>query len=229
MLKSKKSILLIVSLLLATTVSVFGTLAYLSDSHTMVNTFTVGNVDIDLDEAEVNPDGTVTTNPDGTPTGNRIDDGNEYHLLPGCSYVKDPTITVNAGSEESYVRMLVTLNKLQELKAIECLGGENFLPENFVSGWDREVWIPYSIVEDTENNTVTYEFRYFETVDAVEAAEDIVLPALFTSIDVPGEITGEELATIADLEITVHGHAIQTASFADADAAWAAFDAQVGE
>lgn len=229
MLKSKKSILLIVSLLLATTVSVFGTLAYLSDSHTMVNTFTVGNVDIDLDEAEVNPDGTVTTNPDGTPTGNRIDDGNEYHLLPGCSYVKDPTVTVNAGSEESYVRMLVTLNKLQELKAIECLGGENFLPENFVSGWDREVWIPYSIVEDTENNTVTYEFRYFETVDAVEAAEDIVLPALFTSIDVPGEITGEELATIADLEITVHGHAIQTASFADADAAWAAFDAQVGE
>ncbi len=229
MLKSKKSILLIISLLLATTVSVFGTLAYLSDSHTMVNTFTVGNVDIDLDEAEVNPDGTVTTNPDGTPTDNRIDDGNEYHLLPGCSYVKDPTVTVNAGSEESYVRMLVTLNKLQELKAIECLGGENFLPENFVSGWDREVWIPYAIEEDTENNTVTYEFRYYQTVSTVDSEEDLVLPALFTSIEVPGEITGDELATIADLEITVHGHAIQTASFDNADAAWAAFDAQVGE
>jgi len=36
-------------------------------------------------------------------------------------------------------------------------------------------------------------------------------------------MTGEQLATIADLEITVEAHAIQAAGFADADEAWAAF------
>ena len=52
------------------------------------------------------------------------------------------------------------------------------------------------------------------------------LKALFTKFTMPGEITGEQLETIQGLEIVVEGHAIQTASFDDADAAWAAFDAQ---
>ena len=37
---------------------------------------------------------------------------------------------------------------------------------------------------------------------------------------------GTALETIQGLVISVEGHAIQTASFDDADAAWAAFDAQ---
>ena len=39
--------------------SVMGTLAYLTDRQAVVNTFTVGNVDITVDEAPVTPDGEV--------------------------------------------------------------------------------------------------------------------------------------------------------------------------
>lgn len=197
--------------------SVMGTLAYLTDSQEVVNTFTVGDVDIKVDEAPVTPDGTPIEGED------RVE-GNEYHLIPGQTYTKDPTMTVLKGSEESYVRMTVTINCISQLRAIL---GEDFLPQNYVNGWDNDVWVYEATTEDTVNNTVTYEFRYHQTVDAFEAAEDIVLEPLFTDFTLPGEITGEELATIDALEITVVGHAIQTLGFDSDDAAWAAFNAQM--
>ena len=196
--------------------SVMGTLAYLTDRQAVVNTFTVGNVEIKVDETPVTPDG------EPIPGEDRVEE-NEYHLIPGQSYTKDPTMTVVKGSEESYVRMMVTINCISELRAIF---GEDFLPHEFIEGKDSNIWVYESTVENGDN-TVTYEFRYHTTVDAFEATEDVVLEPLFTKINVPGEITGEQLATIADLEIRVEGHAIQTLSFDTADAAWAAFDTQM--
>lgn len=196
--------------------SVMGTLAYLTDRQAVVNTFTVGNVDITVDEAPVTPDGEVI------PGEDRVE-GNDYHLIPGQTYTKDPTMTVKKGSEESYVRMMVTINCIDELRGIF---GDGFLPHEYIDGKDSNIWVYNSTVENGDN-TVTYEFRYYKTVDAFEATEDIVLEPLFTSFTIPGELTGEQLATIADLEIRVEGHAIQTASFDSADAAWTAFGAQI--
>lgn len=196
--------------------SVMGTLAYLTDRQAVVNTFTVGNVDITVDEAPVTPDGEVI------PGEDRVE-GNDYHLIPGQTYTKDPTMTVKKGSEESYVRMMVTINCISQLRGIF---GEGFLPHEYIDGKDSNIWVYNSTVENGDN-TVTYEFRYYKTVDAFEATEDIVLEPLFTSFTIPGELTGEQLATIADLEIRVEGHAIQTASFDSADAAWTAFGAQI--
>lgn len=216
--KSKLLKVLIISLcaVVLVTGSVLGTLAYLTDTQEVVNTFTVGDVDIDVDEAPVNPDGTVI------PDEDRVE-GNDYHLIPGQTYTKDPTMTVKAGSEDSYVRMMVTINCMSELKVIF---GEDFLPHEYIEGKDSSIWV-YNSTTDNGDNTVTYEFRYHTTVDAYESTEDIVLEPLFTSFTVPGEVTGEQLATIADLEIRVEGHAIQTLSFDTADEAWAAFDAQM--
>lgn len=196
--------------------SVMGTLAYLTDRQAVVNTFTVGNVDITVDEAPVTPDGEVI------PGEDRVE-GNDYHLIPGQTYTKDPTMTVLKGSEESYVRMMVTINCISQLRGIF---GAGFLPHEYIDGKDSNIWVYNSTVENGDN-TVTYEFRYYKTVDAFEATEDIVLEPLFTSFTIPGELTGEQLATIADLEIRVEGHAIQTASFDSADAAWTAFGAQI--
>lgn len=196
--------------------SVMGTLAYLTDRQAVVNTFTVGNVDITVDEAPVTPDGEVI------PGEDRVE-GNDYHLIPGQSYTKDPTMTVKAGSEESYVRMMVTINCISELRAIF---GNNFLPHDFIEGKDSNIWVYEDTVENGDN-TVTYEFRYYKPVDAFEATEDVVLEPLFTSFTIPGSMTGEQLATIADLEIRVEGHAIQTATFDSAAEAWVAFDAQI--
>lgn len=223
--KATKALLVVLCVVLLVAGSVMATLAYLTDTDKVVNTVTVGKVDITVDESEVTPDGKPVEGAD------RVE-GNEYHLIPGQTYVKDPTMTVKQGSEDSFVRMLVTINCLSELKAIF---GDDFLPENYVSGWDRAIWIPESVTEDASANTATYEFRYYKTVDASEATEDIVLEPLFTGFTLPGVVTGEELETISDLEIIAVGNAIQTLGFeADAatgataeDAAWDAFDAQV--
>lgn len=197
-------------------ISVAGTLAYLTDQDSVVNTFTVGKVQITLDETKVNSDGTVVE-------GAERVQKNEYHLIPGQTYTKDPMITVEENSEEAYVRMMVTLNCAEELMEIF---GNDFLPENYVKGWDSLKWECVKIGNITEDNTITYEFRYFKTVSSA-AGEKKALEPLFTKITVPGTVTGEQLKMLNDFNITVVGHAIQAAGFEDADTAWAAFEEQV--
>lgn len=215
--RTNKILLTVICAVLLVTASVVGVLAYLIDTDEVVNTFTVGDVQIELDEADVNPDGTVIEGAD------RVKE-NEYHLIPGCTYVKDPTMTVKAESEKAYVRMIVTITKAAELKAIF---GDDFLPENYVEGWDKEVWVPVSMTEDTDNNAFEIEFRYHEIVDASEATDDLVLEPLFEKFTLPGAVNGEQLKTIADMQIRAEGHAIQAVALETADDAWAAFDAQI--
>lgn len=215
--KKLKVLILSVCTTLLVAVSVLGTLAYLTSRDSVVNTFTVGQVDITLDETKVTPDGEPVEGAD------RVKENN-YHLVPGMSYVKDPTMTVLKGSEESYVRLLVTINCYKELCTI--FDEEPFLPQYFVDGWDGSNWVSTEVLDvDDDANTATYEFRYKDTVTP-EADNDLVLDALFDSINVPGTMTGDDLEKIADFKITVVGHAIQAAGFDNADAAWEAFDTQ---
>jgi len=210
---ARKVLLLVLCLVLVVSATVMGTLAYLTSTDSVVNTFTVGNVQITLDEADVKTNGSYETNHD-----NRVK-ANDYKLMPGHTYIKDPTVTVKAGSEDSYVRMLVTISNATNLKAVF---GDNFLPENYIKGWDSTTWVSTkAVAEDTEKNTLTYEFRYKEVVKA--SANDTVLDDLFEEFTVPGTINGTDLAKLQDTTITVVAHAIQADGFADADAAWNAF------
>ena len=209
--KRSKPLVLALCAVLLVVGTILGTVAYLQDTASVVNTFTVGNVHLKLDEAVVDEK--------GEPTGGRTETGNAYHLIPGETYTKDPTVTVLKGSEESYVRMMLTLNCASELDAIFAPNGA-VLTEIF-KGYDATKWT-YVDVTRGNDNTITYEFRYSETVEAEDNA-DLVLDALFDTVTVPNTMTGEQLATIADLEITVEAHAIQATGFDTADEAWAAF------
>ncbi len=213
----KKALILSVCAVLVAAASVLGTLAYLTSQDTIVNTFTVGQVSIVLDETKVTPDGKPVEGAD------RVE-GNEYHLLPGQTYTKDPRMTVVKGSEEAYVRMLVTVNCLKELDAIFASEGVDLAA--VFNGYDAETWIYKTATKDADENTITYEFRYKETVTPTADA-DLVLDALFDAITVPVSMTGEDLAKIKELTITVVGHAIQAAGFDNEDAAWTAFDAEI--
>ena len=55
--KKSKAILMALCAVLLVAASVMGTLAYLTSTDTVTNTFTVGNVQIKLDEAKVNEEG----------------------------------------------------------------------------------------------------------------------------------------------------------------------------
>lgn len=229
--KKKSFIMLLCAIVVMTSVA-FGTIAYLTDRESVTNKFTMGNVDIVVDEEAVNPEGDDPDDPDDEPE--RTEEGNEYDIEPGGEYLKDPTMTVKAGSKESYVRMMVEISHadeldqiFSELKIMYPGQFENgFVPADCVGGWNPNNW-PCTSMTKTDNNTYVLEFRYPVTVDASAAEADIVLPALFTSLKVPGEITTAQLQTIQDMTIEVEGHAIQTTGFATAEEAWEAFDAQV--
>lgn len=207
-----KALLLTLCAVLLVAATIFGTMAYLTSTDTVTNTFTVGKVNIKLDEAKANPDGTLVANADRVKA-------NSYKLLPGHTYNKDPMVTVLSGSESSYVKMTVTFSKADELDAIFAPDGADML--KIFNGYDAANWIAKGNTKGADN-TRTYEFWYKEAVAAPTA--DVALDALFDSITVPGEITNEQLATIEGMTITVNAYAIQADGFADAAAAWAAFN-----
>lgn len=210
---AKKAMLMTLCAIILVVATVFGTMAYLTSDDEVVNTFTVGKVEIKLDEAPVDVNGKATT-------GDRVK-ANSYKLLPGHTYDKDPTVTVLAGSETSYVKMTVTFSKANELDAIFAANGGADLTSIF-NDYDATNWIYKGNTKDADANTRTYEFWYKEAVGAPTA--DVALDALFDSITVPGTITKEQLATIEGMTITVNAYAIQADGFADAAAAWEAFE-----
>lgn len=211
-----KALLLTLCAVLLVAASVLGTMAYLTSTDEVTNTFTVGEVKIKLDEAKANPDGSLVANADRVKA-------NEYKLLPGHTYNKDPMVTVLSDSESSYVKMTVTFSKANELDAIFAPGGADLTSifTSIFNGYDAAKWIAKGNTKDATANTRTYEFWYKETVGAPTA--DVALDALFDSITVPGTITNEQLATIEGMTITVNAYAIQADGFANAEAAWAAF------
>ena len=212
--KMRKVLLTVCCAALLVCVTIGATVAYLTSTDEVVNTFTVGNVQIKLDEAKANPDGTLVEN------AARVD-ANSYKLLPGHTYNKDPMVTVLKGSESCYVKMTVTFTKAPELDTIFAPNGADMT--SIFKGYDSNNWIAKGNTEDTENNTRTYEFWYKEAVDASKA--DVALDALFDSITVPGTIDNKQLATIDGMTITVNAYAIQADGFADAEAACAAYPA----
>lgn len=237
-----KALLLTLCAVLLVAASVLGTMAYLTSTAKVENTFTIGKVEIKLDEAKVNADGIPVEG------AARVTE-NSYKLMPGTTYTKDPTVTVKAGSEASYVRMKVTFNNATKIIAL-CTdpefaddgptGVENAYPlirmvkfvEANAAKWDGI--IPDNMV-DTEDmlgnakyfaydktaDTLTYYFYYNETVGAPNG--DVKLPVLFNNITVPEWATGEQLAKLNNFQITVVAEAIQAGSFADAADAWSHF------
>ena len=85
--------------------TVFTTLAFLADSSAVSNTFTVGNVGIDMKETKVDENGVAVD-------GNIKVDSNSYHLKPNCTYVKDPTIKVETTTASDTMFLFVKSNNM---------------------------------------------------------------------------------------------------------------------
>lgn len=110
----KKILALSMVACLAATALVGGTLAYFTDTtETKVNEFTVGNVNIDLTEPEWKGDAT---------------------LMPGKSYAKDPTITVDEKSQDCYAFLKLDMNKYVSL--VNLMGVDAY--KNEVGGLQGE-------------------------------------------------------------------------------------------
>ena len=98
--KKAKLLTTLAAVALIGAIGVGSTFAYLSSkTGTVVNTFTVGNVVITLDEKDT----------DNSTQNAERDQANAYtDMIPGSSYEKDPTVHVAANSENCYVFVKVT-------------------------------------------------------------------------------------------------------------------------
>ena len=219
-----KALLLTLCAVLLVTASVLGTMAYLTSTDKVENTFTVGSVKITLDEAKVTPDGKPVAN------AARVTE-NSYKLMPGHTYTKDPTIHVDAASEDCFIRAKVTLTNAKEWIAIATKYADNKV-ENIIKGTDDNIWWVSQPAVDNGNNTVTYTFVYKNESHTDELGKRIWTSTdskdlvLFNEIAIPGGLTNDELAAVGSSKITVVAEAIQADGFETEAAAWAAFDAQ---
>ena len=219
-----KALLLTLCAVLLVAASVMGTMAYLTSTDKVENTFTVGSVKITLDEAKVTTDGKPVEG------AARVAE-NSYKLMPGHTYTKDPTIHVDAASEDCFIRAKVTLTNAKEWIAIATKYADNKV-ENIIKGTDDNIWWVSQPAVDEMANTVTYTFVYKNEKHTDELGKRIWTSTdsknlvLFNEIAIPGGLTNDELKGVGDSKITVVAEAIQADGFETEAAAWAAFDAQ---
>ncbi len=186
----KKAILLVMCAILLCGASVLGTLAYLTSTDSVTNTFTVGNVAITMDETDVDIN--------GAKDGETRVKSNEYKLIPGVTYTKDPTIHVGADSEDAWLFVKVE-NGIAALEASD----NTIAAQLTANGW--------TLVEGTTN-------VYAHNVKAT-AKQDITV---FNTFAIDGSVTGETLKNYTDAKIVVTAYAVQAQGFDTAAAAWTA-------
>lgn len=187
--------------------SVMGTLAYLTSTDSVKNTFTVGDVKITLDEAPVGEDGDAIA-------GDRVK-ANEYHLLPGHKYHKDPTIHVAEGSEDCWLFVKVT-NAIEEIEGPTDTIAEQMAAEGWtlVDG-ETNIYAYNRTVSEKENILVFSSFIIDGDVENDEIAGYV------TETDDEGNVTAD-----ATKIIEVVAYAIQADGFDTAADAWTNAGAQ---
>jgi predicted ribosomally synthesized peptide with SipW-like signal peptide len=185
--KTKALALALCAVLLVVT-TVFVTMAFLTSKDTVTNTFTVGKVTITLDEADVKSDGTYESNKEA-----RVDT-NEYKLIPGHTYIKDPTIHVADDSEECWLFVKVE----NGLANAEVEGATSIASQMAAKGWTK--------VDGTD--------VYAYATKQVAGADVVV----FDNFKIAGTT---DVSLYEDAEIVVTAYAIQADGFATAAAAWA--------
>lgn len=184
------SVCLVVCLL--ATAIIGTTLAYFTDDATVTNTFTVGEVTITMDETDVNIY--------GEKDGDTRVTANEYKLIPGRSYTKDPTIHVGADSEDCY--LFVTI-------------------DNGISGVIQDLNLAGWTYVDEDNY-----YYYGEGKGKVmsENGEAVV----FNGFTVLTTVDADALQAVADETIVVKAYAVQADGFDSATAAWNAAKGELG-
>lgn len=149
---ARKVLVLALCAVLLVSATIMGTMAYLTSTDNVTNTFTVGNVTITLDEARVNTDGTFVT--DAT---NRTD-ANKYHLIPGHRYIKDPTVHVDANSEKCWLFVKLD-NGLKNIIAATTIEDQMTAKGwSLVSG-QTDVYAYQSVVSAGDNISVFDNFK----------------------------------------------------------------------
>lgn len=171
----KKALVMALCAVLLVVVSVAATIAFLTSQDSVKNTFTVGKVEITLDESDVDEYGLPNIGAD------RVKE-NEYKLIPSHEYTKDPVVHFAAGSEASWLFVKVE----NGLAAIEA--DTKIADQILANGWTKL--------------TVTGAEVYYKSVDA-NYTTDAIDYAVFEKFTVAEDADVSAYET-ADITITAY-------------------------
>lgn len=212
-----KALLLVLCAALLVAVTALTTIAWLTHTpESVVNTFTFTDSDkvtITLDEAKVDAYGnplkkSAEQNPDGsynyvsatTSEAERVY-ANTYKLLPGHSYVKDPTIHVADDSIDCF--LFVTVDN-----AIAGIEDETTIADQMtVKGWVKVEGYTnvYALMETVKDGDTTK-----TQLVKKSAGQDAVV---FESFKIKGTETATSLAAYNNQTVTVKAYAVQAEGF----------------
>ena len=274
----KKKILAVCLCLALAAVAVVGaSLAYFTDSKSATNTFTVGNVDIELIESRYHREGYNGTSdkdipaPTETASGMKyVADGSEIHtdeeiredaksyqdylnergqnMVPGYSVAKCPYV-VNTGKNDAYIRIRVMVPTKANRDYWRASSGgvisSQFCTTAITSGEfmhnNKTTYNPFidasgrGYIDENGAGYDVYTFIRNEPLKPGEMTEWNVwnwvgITSEATSANIQKAIDKKAISLSDDgtmsFNVLVQADAIQAEGFADATAAFAAFDAQ---
>ena len=196
---SNKTVAILLALVLAIGCAVGGTLAWLiSKTKPVVNTFTYGDINIDLYEHEYN----ASENKLGKSEVPKVDN---YKIIPGVDLPKDTTVEVKANSEDCWLFVKVEENNWPDLK--ENDGTTRKVNYAIANGWTA-----------LKNQTDVY---YREVAANDKAQEFPVLKD--NTVTVRDTLTKDEVDQLKGKKptLTFKAYAVQKDGIADATTAWA--------
>ncbi|MBE6969707.1 MAG: hypothetical protein E7442_06300 [Ruminococcaceae bacterium] len=224
----KKKILSVSLVAALIAIAAMGTLAYFTDTDDATNTFTTGNVAIDLTEVKVVADanGDLVATEERQDVGEEEEDSYDYgKLYPGQSITKDPTIK-NVGSEDAYIAAKIFVKSegnLEKIMGMEGLSGlleiqtvisgglvkeNDTLKEynNLVPVFGDET---YSIYQPPAGTDGVYTFYLF--MEKAQKKDDKV--CLFKTIHIPEAWDNAEMAELQGLSIRIEAYGTQAHGF----------------
>ena len=256
-------------------------LAYFTDTDEATNTFTVGNVKIDLIESKFHREGNDNSGDTSIPDPTHkvtADDGMEYvktghtmftddeikedaatyaesylavkgeNMVPGRGVAKCPYV-VNTGANDAYIRIRVMVPSAANNDFVDVKDGgvitnqwcgTALLCGEFQHGLKGETW-PVVVKGGVTRDGVIYDEYTFTRTEPLKAGamtewnvwNFIGINKTATSADVQKAIDNGAIKVVEtdgtkvmSLNVLVEADAIQAEGFADATAAFAAFDAQ---
>lgn len=232
----KKIISLCLVVALAATAIVGASLAYFTDSAAQTNTFTSGSVGLSLSEAVVKKDGAGNL----VATATRTSGNQSYKLYPGMTVTKDPLITLDDDSEDSYVAAKITITG----NLLDLYGADTATPKTyfnldvtkFVSGglinpgstqsfnWnglgmvytDAAGNVYYQDASNGNKGASSVWVMYIFVKDIQEAKDTI---QLFTTLTVDSDFDNAEMEKLNGASVKVEAFAVQTYGFTATTAA----------
>lgn len=254
----KRFVAILLCMTLVALAAIGATFAYLTSTDSVTNTFTVGNVKIDLIESSLHRENAgvangatsdselwSNVNKEGTNNTSKYKAGDTFYtdaqieanaaaykcenvkLLPGESYHKMPYVK-NTGSEDAYIRIRVMIPADLDTAILNSSMYTSTALNN------KEFTMAYDNSGAVVRGTVKYNVYTFTRIDPLAAGE-MTYWNVWGTIHMDSDTTGEELAEFFGegkpyangvFPVLVEADGIQSDGFANATAAWAAFDAQ---